>query len=68
MSYWMRKSETEGMLKKRDLLLLLLMPNYGNSLKKTENCILLKVSEIGPSTVGKDLKKKEDVETKKVDC
>ena len=39
------------------LLLLLLTPN--EILKKTENRILLSMSELGPSTNGKDLKKEK---------
>ena len=39
------------------LLLLLLTPN--KILKKTENRVLLSVSEWGPSTEGKDHKKKK---------
>ena len=40
------------------LLLLLLTPN--KVLKKTENRILLSVSGLGPSTNGKDLKRKKE--------
>ena len=39
------------------LLLLLLTPN--NILKKTENRVLLNVSEWGPSTAGKDQEKEK---------
>ena len=41
------------------LLLLLLTPN--EVLKKTENQILISISGLGPSTNGKDLKKKENL-------
>ena len=41
------------------LLLLLLTPN--GILKKTENRILLSISELGPSTNGKDLKKNWEI-------
>ena len=45
------------------LLLLLLTPN--KILKKTENRVLLSVSEWGPSTVGRTRKKRKIEKTKK---
>ena len=39
------------------LLLLLLTPN--EILEKTENRVLLSISELGPSKKGKDLKKRQ---------
>ena len=47
------------------MLLLLLTPN--GILKKTENRILLSISELGPSTNGKDLKKREHTSSKKLE-
>ena len=46
------------------LLLLLLTPN--EALKKTENRLLLSISELGPSTNGKDLKKGEKLGNSKI--
>ena len=46
------------------LLLLLLTPN--ETPKKTESRVLLSISELGPSTNGKDLKKRKKLDNLKI--
>ena len=54
---WVRQRALAELVLLLTLLLLLLTPN--KILKKTENRVLLSVSEWGPSTAGKDQKKEK---------